>query len=576
MFFTITLYIALLIFVIGLVYKLTRWLSYKIGDTARASEAGNRFGNAVKGLLGAVFSARIITLVKSFFVDVIFQWRILKEDPLRWIMHICIFAGFFLLFFIHALDYNNAQASPFFSVYYSTLNPYLFLRNLFGLMVVAGVGIAIYRRVKIRKMRRTTSRMDWYAVVILAVIMVSGFFLEATKIVSYQRFQDMAQEYIDPGVEIANYQDDEDLKALMAYWQQNYNVVFPAHIEATGELLERGREMNEENQCQQCHSRPQWAFLSYGVSDIIHPVAVGLTRAGVATGLWYIHFLACFMGLAYLPFSKFFHIFSTPVSLLTNAVMGKQESTPANIATRRAMELDACMHCSTCSVRCSVSQIFDMLHNSSILPSEKLIALKSLASGEKLSAEELREMAEGAHICTSCRRCTDVCPAGINLQDLWFSIREDLERLGHPQPFILARETITKESAEKAAKSSGPIRPDEDPLRQSLNLSIQASTFSNCFECQTCTNVCPVVANFDNPRRELGLLPHQIMHSLGLGLRNDALSSRMVWDCVTCYQCQEHCPQGVQVADVLYELRNFSYETVHNNSADSDRKKATV
>jgi heterodisulfide reductase subunit C len=46
------------------------------------------------------------------------------------------------------------------------------------------------------------------------------------------------------------------------------------------------------------------------------------------------------------------------------------------------------------------------------------------------------------------------------------------------------------------------------------------------------------------------------MNLLRLQLRELALGSRMVWDCVTCYQCQEHCPQGVEVADILYELRN--------------------
>jgi heterodisulfide reductase subunit C len=34
------------------------------------------------------------------------------------------------------------------------------------------------------------------------------------------------------------------------------------------------------------------------------------------------------------------------------------------------------------------------------------------------------------------------------------------------------------------------------------------------------------------------------------------MGSGMLWDCVTCYQCQEHCPQGVKVTDVLYELKN--------------------
>jgi heterodisulfide reductase subunit C len=30
----------------------------------------------------------------------------------------------------------------------------------------------------------------------------------------------------------------------------------------------------------------------------------------------------------------------------------------------------------------------------------------------------------------------------------------------------------------------------------------------------------------------------------------------MLWDCLTCFQCQEQCPQGVGVTDVLYELKN--------------------
>jgi heterodisulfide reductase subunit C len=32
----------------------------------------------------------------------------------------------------------------------------------------------------------------------------------------------------------------------------------------------------------------------------------------------------------------------------------------------------------------------------------------------------------------------------------------------------------------------------------------------------------------------------------------------MLWDCLTCYQCQEHCPQSVKVTDVLYCLKNLS------------------
>ena len=36
------------------------------------------------------------------------------------------------------------------------------------------------------------------------------------------------------------------------------------------------------------------------------------------------------------------------------------------------------------------------------------------------------------------------------------------------------------------------------------------------------------------------------------------LGSSMLWDCLGCYQCQELCPQGVGLTDVLYELKNVA------------------
>jgi len=39
----------------------------------------------------------------------------------------------------------------------------------------------------------------------------------------------------------------------------------------------------------------------------------------------------------------------------------------------------------------------------------------------------------------------------------------------------------------------------------------------------------------------------------------------MLWDCVTCYQCQEQCPQGVKVTEVLYELKNLAIKNVYKD-----------
>jgi heterodisulfide reductase subunit C len=324
-----------------------------------------------------------------------------------------------------------------------------------------------------------------------------------------------------------------------------------------------------------------WAFTGYAVAKTIKPFALALDNLGTVNILWYIHFLACFIGLAYLPFSKMFHIISTPVSLLANAVMEKETADPANIVTRQAMELDACTHCGTCSLRCSASTSFDVLGNEYILPSEKMTFLKALAKGKDLSDEKLHAIQEGVYLCTNCDRCTVVCPSGINLKELWFNVREDLIQRELPElltlsPFSFYRglnrnniaadnyrkpiETASRAVAcnfEKVMDKSVPISlSDRD--RDVSSLLPGADTFVHCFGCQTCTTVCPVVMNYENPQEVVGLLPHQIMNCLGLGLTEMATGPKMLWDCLTCYQCQEHCPQNVKVTDVLYLLKNLS------------------
>jgi len=583
MFLTSTLYIALAIFGLALVYKVSTWFRYKIGIPSIEIRTSERFFSALKGILLTVFSPKILTLIKVFILDVLLQLRILKEDFLRWLMHLCIYGGFMLLLLMHALDKYITVA--LFDNYYPTINPFMFLRNLFGVIVILGVAIAIYRRFILKVPRLMTNAMDIYTIIIVAVIMLSGFFLEATKMVAYSDYQRMVNEY-------SGLSDPQELKALEAYWVKEFGTVSPNLRGPFDEkILAQGRELHQSS-CAECHAKPQWAFAGYGTAKVISPIGLTIDRARLPSILWYIHILACFAGLAYLPFSKMFHIFTSQLSLLANAVMEKEKSSPANIATRQVMELDACTHCGTCSFRCSVAVAFDEIPNINILPSEKIASVKALASGKKLSPRALQNIQEGVYLCTNCYRCTVVCPVGINLQDLWFNVRETLLQKGYPEffalsplsfyrglmreetvrkdyekPLIRAREAIASQcDLMKRKEKVLPLTPADRPFQSGLNLSAQAKTFSVCFGCQTCTTVCPVVANYENPQEVLGLLPHQIMHAAGLGLRDLAFGSNMLWDCLTCYQCQELCPQGVHVTDVLYELKNLAIKHVREKT----------
>ncbi|MCG6945491.1 MAG: 4Fe-4S dicluster domain-containing protein [Deltaproteobacteria bacterium] len=579
MFFSTSLYVALAIFGLGLVYKISTWFRYSIGTSAGESSASSRIVAAVKGIFLTIFSGKIVTVLRVFIVDGLLQIRVLRQDFLRWLMHICLYGGFMLLLLMHALD--RYVTSVLFPEYYSTINPFLFLRDLFGALVIIGIAIALYRRFILKVARLRTSGQDHYAIIILAVIMVSGVVLEGVKITSYSRYQEMVEEYTVSA-------DEEELRSLEAYWVEEFGVVSPtAKGPFDAELLAAGKEAHELS-CVECHSKPQSAFLGYATAKAITPIALSLDRANAAKILWYLHFLACWLGLAYLPFSKMFHIFASPLTLVANAVMDKQRSDPLNIATRQVMELDACTHCCTCSLHCSVAVAFEQLSNLNILPSEKIASVKALASGRDLSAQELTHIQEGIYLCTNCRRCTVLCPVGINLQDLWFTVRETLLKRGYPEllalsplsyyrglmreeliednypaPLTRAREAIVAEcELMKAPDEPLSLSPADREFKGGLSLSDEVASFSACFGCETCTTVCPVVANFDSPQEALGLLPHQIMHSCGLGLKDLALGSNMLWDCLTCYQCQEHCPQGVWVTDVLYELKNRAIKQV--------------
>ncbi len=579
MFFRVSLYVALAIFGFGLIWKISNWFRYDVSVSAGRNTPSERVFAAVKGIALTVFSRKILTLLRVFFTDVLLQFRSLKESKLRWFMHMCLFYGFMSLLLLHGLD--KFTTSAIFRDYSSTLNPFLFIRNLSLAIVVFGLALALYRRTHSKVRRLRTHWMDAYAIGILAVIMLSGVLLEATKIVSYSIYKSMVEAYADG-------EDEEELKALEAYWVNAFGVVSP-NVKAPFDenILIRGKELHEVS-CSACHSKPQWAPLSYGVSKMMKPVALSLDRVDVSTFLWYVHFLACFVGLAYLPFSKMFHIFASPLSLLANAVVDVENSDPANVATKQVMELDACTHCGTCSQQCSVGVTFEVLPNVNILPSEKMASIRALVSRKELSEKELLSLQEGLYLCTNCYRCTVVCPVGINLQDLWFNVREALLKRGHPEllalsPFSLYRGLKSNEIEEDDYKGSlqlaikaiaeqcnstyvqkNPIdlKQTDRAFKKALGTSIQGGSFSYCFRCMTCSNACPVVRNYDSPREVLGLLPHQIIHAVILGMPEMVYQSNMLWTCLGCYQCQESCPQDVRVTDVFYEIKNMAMSHV--------------
>jgi heterodisulfide reductase subunit C len=73
-----------------------------------------------------------------------------------------------------------------------------------------------------------------------------------------------------------------------------------------------------------------------------------------------------------------------------------------------------------------------------------------------------------------------------------------------------------------------------------------------CIQCGRCTSSCPVarVTEEHNPRK--------LMEMIILGLRSDVLSERLPWYCLSCFTCLDRCPQGGDVGEVMFAIRNLT------------------
>ena len=70
----------------------------------------------------------------------------------------------------------------------------------------------------------------------------------------------------------------------------------------------------------------------------------------------------------------------------------------------------------------------------------------------------------------------------------------------------------------------------------------------SCLQCGACSGTCPLSIYMDfSPRRIIALVRE--------GFRKDALSSKTIWLCASCYSCAVHCPRQIHLTDVMYSLK---------------------
>ena len=71
---------------------------------------------------------------------------------------------------------------------------------------------------------------------------------------------------------------------------------------------------------------------------------------------------------------------------------------------------------------------------------------------------------------------------------------------------------------------------------------------SLCYQCAKCSAGCPVAD-------EMEILPHQLMHSLSIGMEDSVLKANTIWMCAGCFTCAVRCPNDIDITSVMDDLR---------------------
>jgi heterodisulfide reductase subunit C len=87
-------------------------------------------------------------------------------------------------------------------------------------------------------------------------------------------------------------------------------------------------------------------------------------------------------------------------------------------------------------------------------------------------------------------------------------------------------------------------------LRKKIE-ELSGQKISACFQCQKCTNGCPVTFAMD-------IMPHKAMRLLHLGLVDEVMHSDTIWVCASCETCTTRCPNDIDIARVMDTLRQLS------------------
>jgi len=251
------------------------WLGARVPGLPRDAWRGRKLRVIVGRVLRGIFSRRIGTFVKALVLDGLVHRQLFRTDKLRWFAHSAVFWSFLLLGILSTItgmtvEFLNphpehSQSPIVFPIHHPLIEAIVnmdhpvtaVLNEGLSLILLLGLLLIVWRRYVQRDAQLRTRGPDTAILVLLVVIMVGGYMLEAFR-------------FLAEGV--------------------------PAYQAIFGPL-------------------------GYGLALLLGFLPLSQEAwGGIHFWFFFAHFASVSLLLFYMPFSKFFHTVMSPLVVALNAV----------------------------------------------------------------------------------------------------------------------------------------------------------------------------------------------------------------------------------------------------------------
>lgn len=200
-------------------------------------------------------------------------------------------------------------------------------------------------------------------------------------------------------------------------------------IGATGFLLEGG---------QMAAQQPPFGQTWAPIGGLLAPLFEG-DPSSWYRALWFIHIGVIMSVLAYIPYSKLFHIFSSPATILqrpyapTFLSLDEREGLEGDFSQRQLISVEGCTRCNRCEVVCPAFLVGEPLSPRRFFQEVKGFEREKYglkAQWRRLFKKPRRDLPKESAVqgnqmwyCTTCRACMEECPVYVNGIDIIREVR---------------------------------------------------------------------------------------------------------------------------------------------------------